>query len=152
MLQIVVNVEFRIHEYLVGCAAASVSQSAHTCYVCREMCVVKSSTDCHTRYWSTAREGLYMVDIFGTEITRTSITTPHRSWHWILLTARNPQAFTTCGGHCCLHLSYMLMSVLLPRISLNYFGEVCIELRHVKTYFYLCVTEKCFQWLMMDTE
>jgi len=44
------------------------------------------------------------------------------------------------------------MPVLLTHISLNCFGEAHIQLPKVNTYFHLCVTEKCFQWLLMVSE
>lgn len=143
ILQVVVNVEFKSNEYFVGCAATSIPRSAHTCRVCRELRVVKTCTDNHARYWSRTAEALHVLDIFGTEITHTSITTLHRLWHWILLTARNPQTFTTCGVHCCLNL-YILMSVLLPHSDLNYFGEESIQLR--QTYIYVLI----FGFLYVD--
>jgi hypothetical protein len=71
----VVNAEFRIHEYLVVCAAV---QCALPCFVCREIGVVKTSADNRARYLSRGTDSLHAVDVFGTEIAHTSITTPHK--------------------------------------------------------------------------
>jgi len=49
-LQIVVNAEFRIHEYLAAYAAAPGSQCALPCFVCREIGVVKTYAHNRARY------------------------------------------------------------------------------------------------------